>query len=105
MAHNFTDASFKTEVIDTPGLVLVDFWAPWCGPCMMLTPVIEAIALEMTGKIKVGKVNVDENSEVATAYGISSIPCLLLFKDGQLVDRKVGAAPKAQLIAWLESKL
>ena len=105
MAHNFTDASFKTEVIDTTGLVLVDFWAPWCGPCMMLTPVIEAIALEMTGKIKVGKVNVDENSEVATAYGISSIPCLLLFKDGQLVDRKVGAAPKAQLIAWLESKL
>ena len=105
MAHNFTDASFKTEVIDTPGLGLVDFWAPWCGPCMMLTPVIEAIALEMTGKIKVGKVNVDENSEVATAYGISSIPCLLLFKDGQLVDRKVGAAPKAQLIAWLESKL
>lgn len=105
MAHNFTDASFKTEVIDTPGLVLVDFWAPWCGPCMMLTPVIEAISLEMTGKVKVGKVNVDENSEVATAYGISSIPCLLLFKDGQLLDRKVGAAPKAQLIAWLESKL
>ena len=72
---------------------------------MMLSPIIDALAQEYEGKIKVGKVDVDQNSDVATAYGISSIPCLLLFKDGELIDRKVGAAPKAQLKIWLDSKL
>ncbi|MDD4279467.1 thioredoxin [Candidatus Sumerlaeota bacterium] len=105
MANAFTDNNFKAEVLEVKGLVLVDFWATWCGPCMMLSPIIDALAQEYEGKIKVGKVDVDQNSDVATAYGISSIPCLLLFKDGELIDRKVGAAPKAQLKIWLDSKL
>jgi len=105
MANAFTDNNFKAEVLEVKGLVLVDFWATWCGPCMMLSPIIDALAQEYEGKIKVGKVDVDQNSDVATAYGISSIPCLLLFKDGELIDRKVGAAPKAQLKTWLDSKL
>ena len=105
MANAFTDNNFKAEVLEAKGLVLVDFWATWCGPCMMLSPVIDTLAQEYEGKIKVGKVDVDQNSDVATAYGISSIPCLLLFKDGELIDRKVGASPKAQLKIWLDSKL
>jgi len=105
MANAFTDNNFKAEVLEVKGLVLVDFWATWCGTCMMLSPIIDALAQEYEGKIKVGKVDVDQNSDVATAYGISSIPCLLLFKDGELIDRKVGAAPKAQLKIWLDSKL
>jgi thioredoxin 1 len=89
-----TDANFQQEVLDSSIPVLVDFWAPWCGPCRMLTPTIEELAREYDGKVKVGKLNTDESPEVPSKYGISSIPTVLLFKNGELVDRLVGLNPK-----------
>ncbi len=90
----FTDASFKSEVLDSDQPVLVDFWAPWCGPCKALAPTIEALAEEYEGNVKVGKLNVDENSDTAGAYGIRSIPSVLLFDKGEVVERFVGIQPK-----------
>jgi thioredoxin 1 len=92
-----TEQSFQAEVIDNSGLVLVDFWAPWCGPCRMVAPVLEDISQEYRGKIKIVKVNVDESPKLAEEYRIRSIPTLLLFKNGQTVDRIVGALPKTKL--------
>jgi thioredoxin 1 len=100
-----SDHSFKTEVLDATIPVLVDFWAPWCGPCRMVAPVVEELAGEMGGKIKFTKVNVDDNQGVAAQYGIMSIPALLLFKGGQVVRQHVGALPKAALKTILESSL
>lgn len=99
-----TDANFETEVLKSPIPVLVDFWAAWCGPCRMIAPVIEGIANEYTGKIKVGKLNVDDNPKTSREYNVMSIPSILLFKDGKLVNQSVGVVPKEELIS-LFSKL
>ena len=92
-----TSANFQAEVLDSPLPVLVDFWATWCGPCRMVAPIVAEIAAEKAGVIKVGKVNVDEEPGLAGRYGISSIPTLMLFKNGQPVNTMVGARPKAQI--------
>ena len=92
-----TDALFESEVLQSSVPVLVDFWAPWCGPCRMIAPTIEALAKDHKGKVVFGKLNTDENQEVAQAYGIMSIPTLAVFKGGKVVDGIVGAAPKQML--------
>ncbi|MCR4409337.1 MAG: thioredoxin [Candidatus Saccharicenans sp.] len=100
-----TDATFEQEVIKSSLPVLVDFWAPWCGPCLMVAPVIEQIAETYRGRLKVVKVNVDENPGVSARYQIMSIPTLILFKGGQPVDSVVGALPKNQLVNFLSRHL
>jgi thioredoxin 1 len=100
-----TDTNFQQEVLDSEVPVLVDFWAPWCGPCRMVAPVVEEIAQQYGGQVKVVKVNTDENSETATKYAIRSIPTLMIFKGGQKVDVVVGAVPKSTLANTLEKYL
>ncbi|MDY7004371.1 MAG: thioredoxin [Cyanobacteriota bacterium] len=100
-----TDSSFKQEVLESRVPVLVDFWAPWCGPCRMVAPVVEEISQQYDGLIKVVKVNTDENPNVASQYGIRSIPTLMIFKGGQRVDMVVGAVPKTTLAQTLEKYL
>jgi thioredoxin 1 len=98
-----TDTSFETEVEKYQGLALVDFWATWCGPCRMIAPALDELATELAGKVKIAKVDVDDAPDVAARFGIRSIPCLVLFKNGQEVDRVVGAQNKTQLKGWIES--
>jgi thioredoxin 1 len=105
MAHQFTDAAFEKEVLKSAQPVLVDFWAPWCGPCRMLGPIVEEVAGEYAGRALVGKVNTDENPEVASQYNISSIPTLLFFKGGQVIDQMVGVQSKGTIKAKLDSLL
>jgi thioredoxin 1 len=100
-----TDDSFKQEVLDSDVPVLVDFWAPWCGPCRMVAPVVDEIADQYAGQVKVVKVNTDENPNTASQYGIRSIPTLMIFKGGQRVDMVVGAVPKTTLANTLEKYL
>lgn len=100
-----TDANFETEVIKSDKPVLVDFWAVWCGPCRMIAPVIDELAAEYEGKAKVAKLNVDENPQVSMKYGIRSIPTLLIFKNGQVVDQIVGAVPKGVIESKLKLQL
>ncbi|MBN3894874.1 MULTISPECIES: thioredoxin [unclassified Nostoc] len=104
-AAQVTDSSFKQEVLDSDVPVLVDFWAPWCGPCRMVAPVVDEISEQYKGQIKVVKVNTDENPNVASQYGIRSIPTLMIFKGGQKVDMVVGAVPKTTLASTLEKYL
>ena len=104
-ANPVTDVTFKQEVIESPLPVLVDFWAPWCGPCRMVSPVIEEISDQYDGQVKVVKVNTDENPAIASQYGIRSIPTLMVFKGGQRVDMVVGAVPKTTLAQTLEKHL
>jgi thioredoxin 1 len=102
MATVKTDSStFQTDVLQASEPVVVDFWAEWCGPCKMIAPALEEIAGELDGKVKIAKVNIDENPDLATRYGVRSIPTLLLFKNGEVADIKVGAAPKTALSSWI----
>jgi thioredoxin 1 len=105
MALQFTDANFKSTVLDSDKVTIVDFWAEWCGPCRMVGPIVEEIAKEYDGKALVGKVDVDSNPETAMKYGIRSIPTILFIKGGEVVDKQVGAVPKAQLVSILQKHL
>jgi thioredoxin 1 len=105
MALELTDSNFEQLVLKSDKPVMVDFWAEWCGPCRMVGPVVEELGKEYDGKAVVGKLNVDENAQVSMKYGIRSIPTILFFKNGQLVDRSVGAVPKAQLASKLQAQL
>lgn len=98
-----TQKTFDTEVIGSPDPVLVDFWADWCGPCHRIAPVIEELAAEFDGRVRVGKVNVDENPELSRRYGIRSIPSLLFFNNGQVVDHLIGAVPKKAIVEKLNA--
>ncbi len=100
-----TDDSFQAEVVDSSLPVLVDFWAVWCGPCRMVAPIVDELAVEYEGRVKVGKVDVDSEQKIAADYGIRSIPTLLIFKNGELADQVVGAVPKKQLVEKLEAVL
>lgn len=100
-----TDRSFQTEVISHPGPVLVDCWAPWCGPCRMVAPVLDQLAAEYRGRVKIAKLNVDENPATASRYGIQSIPTMLLFKNGNQVDKMIGARPKEEIVRHLSAAL
>ena len=102
VAH-ITDADFPATVAQ--GVTLVDFWAPWCGPCKMIAPLLDEIAGELQGRAKIVKINVDDNPEVAGSYGIMSIPTLILFKDGKPVNKIVGGQPKAQMKAFIEAAI
>jgi thioredoxin 1 len=98
----FTDGNFESEVVKSDKPCLVDFWAEWCGPCRMVGPVVEEIAKEYAGKLKVGKLNVDNNNKTAVQYGIMSIPSLLFFNGGKVVEQVIGAVPKKQLVQKIE---
>ena len=100
-----TDATFEQDVIKSNKPVLLDFWAEWCGPCRMLLPIVEELAVEMADKITVAKMNVDENQQTPAKFGVRGIPTLLIFKDGQLKQTKVGGLPKADLKKWIEDAI
>jgi len=103
MALEFSDANFEVEVLQSDKVVLVDFWAAWCGPCRMVAPIVEELATELEGKAVIGKLDVDNNPATSSALGIRNIPTILFFKDGKVVDKQVGVAPKEALLAKLEA--
>lgn len=105
MAIELTDANFDELVLNSDKPVLVDFWAEWCGPCRMVGPIVEELAGEYDGKAVVGKVNVDENQEISMKFGIRNIPTLLVFKNGEIVDKQVGVAPKNVLAGKLDAQM
>ncbi len=100
-----TDASFAADVLGSDTPVLVDFWAEWCGPCKMIAPALEEIGAELAGKVRIVKMDIMESTDTPTKYGVQSIPLMVLFKNGEPVAQKLGAAPKSQLKGWLESVL
>lgn len=103
MTKETSDNTFQKDVIESSKPVLVDFWAPWCGPCRQLSPLIDEISKDLEGSIDVFKCNVDENPEVPSKFMVRGIPTLMIFKDGKLVDSKVGALPKSALLEWIKS--
>ena len=105
MAAEFTDANFQEMVIASDKLTIVDFWAEWCGPCRAIGPVIEELSKEFQGRVNIGKVNVDNNPEVSMNYGITSIPAILFLKDGKVVDKLIGAQPKANFVKKIEANI
>ncbi len=105
MALEFTDANFQSNVLESDKLSVVDFWAEWCGPCRAIGPVIEDLSKQYEGKVNVGKVNLDYNPEVSIKYGVTSIPAILFIKNGKLVDKLIGAQPKANFVKKIEALL
>ena len=105
MAKEYTDLNFKNDVLDSDKLTVVDFWAEWCGPCRAIGPVIEELSKEYDGKVNIGKVNVDNNPQVSMNYGITSIPAILFIKNGQVVDKLVGAQPKSNFVKKIEAHI
>jgi thioredoxin 1 len=105
MADKFTTENFKATVLDSDKPVLVDFWAEWCGPCRMVGPIVDELATEYDGKAVIGKLNVDENPEIAETYGIRSIPTMLVFKGGEIVDKIVGAVPKNTISGKIDAQM
>lgn len=99
------DSEFEKVVLESDSPVVVDFWAEWCGPCKALMPVVEEVANELGGKVKIVKVNIDENPEAPTKYGVRGVPTLMMFKNGQVVDTRVGGMPKSQLTEWIEEQV
>ncbi|HTM21248.1 MAG TPA: thioredoxin [Kofleriaceae bacterium] len=103
MAQEFTDSNFDAEVLKSDKPVLVDFWAPWCGPCKMIGPIVEKLAKDLAGQVKIGKLNVDENPKIAQEYGVMSIPTLLLFKGGKVVGTTMGFTPEPRLREFISA--
>ncbi|MBV4358365.1 MULTISPECIES: thioredoxin [Pinibacter] len=105
MAATFTDANFEQEVLSSDKLSVIDFWAEWCGPCRAIGPVIDELSKEYDGKVNIGKVNVDQNPQISVNYGITSIPAILFVKGGKVVDKLVGAQPKANFVKKIEAHI
>ncbi len=105
MTKETNDQNFSNDVLASSKPVLVDFWAPWCGPCRQLAPIIDELSKESAGKFEILKCNIDENPEVPSKYGVRSIPTLMIFKGGKLVDTKIGSLPKSLLHAWLQDHI
>ncbi len=103
--HHITDATFKTEVLDATTPVLVDYWAEWCGPCKMIAPILDEVAKEYAGKLKIAKLNIDDNAKTPGEFNVRGIPTLMLFKGGNVEATKVGALSKSQLTAFIDSNL